>query len=256
MSELHVPELVLRRIFAGELEGSDAEVARKHANECGACRAKLRFIEEEQAKFEAAIPLERFKAGVERAARGTHAGGKSPIGYFALAMAAVLALMLTPIVMQALRDGRNNVKGSLQVDLVIAPKSNDVPQRTASATTPELLSPGERVRIAYSASGYHFVTAVSVDEQGEVTPLVPESGMSPKVCDPFAKCALPEAWEFTGKGLETVVVLFSDGPLDMNDVVIATRDAYERSGGKIAELPAIYIPGLQLGQLRRTLLKP
>lgn len=257
MSELHVPELVLRRIFAGELSGGDAETARRHAAECAACKAKLRLIEDEQAKFEQVISLDRFKAGVERSARGTHAGGKSPVGYFALAVAAVLALMLMPVVMQALREDRNNgIKGALSADLVIAPANKDVPQRTVSTLTPELLSPGERVRISYTANGYHYITAISVDDQGEVTPLAPETGLSPKVCDPFSKCALPEAWEFTGKGLETVVVLFSDGPLDMNDVVIATKDAYERSGGKIGELPAVFIPGLQLDQIHRTVLKP
>lgn len=256
MSEPHVPELTLRRVFSGELSGADAEVVRKHAHDCTACRAKLRSIEEEQAKFEAAVPLERFKAGVERSARGTFGGGRSPVGYLVVAAAAMVFLVAVPAILVNLKSGTgaNRTKG-VGIDLYIAPV-NDGPQRTTSATTPELLAPGDRLRIAYKANGYHYITAVSVDEQGALTALTPESGLSPKVCDPFAKCVLPDAWEMTGEGAETIVVLLSDGPLDMNDVLIATQDAYERAGGKVTELPDIYIPGLQLAQSRRTVLKP
>ncbi|MFL5321626.1 MAG: ACP synthase, partial [Myxococcaceae bacterium] len=90
MSELHVPEISLRRMFAGELVGTDAEEVKRHAGECAACRAKLRGIEEEQARFEQAISLERFRAGVERAARGNSGAPRSPTGIFVMAAAAAV----------------------------------------------------------------------------------------------------------------------------------------------------------------------
>ena len=261
MSELHVPELTLRRIFAGELKDPSGEAARKHANECGACKAKLRVIEEEQQKFEKQISFDRFKAGVERASRGKTGAPSTVVGFVMAAAAAILVVFVVPalIAFNGFRDSDlptrfNNTKGAEAVDMYIAPADNG-PQRTASSTTPELLSSGDRVRLAYKANGYHYVTVVSVDEAGEVTPMYPERGLTPKVSDPFAQTLLPGAWEFTGKGAETIVILFTDGPLEMNDVLIATKDAWERSGGKVSELPEVYIPGLQIGQIHRTVLK-
>ncbi len=41
----------------------------EHATACERCRAKLQGFDDEQRRFEDAIPFERFAAGVERAAR-------------------------------------------------------------------------------------------------------------------------------------------------------------------------------------------
>ncbi|MFL5320529.1 MAG: ACP synthase, partial [Myxococcaceae bacterium] len=229
---------------------------KRHAGECAACRAKLRGIEEEQAKFEQTISLERFRAGVERAARGNSGAPRSPTGIFVMAAAAAVALFVVPIA--AIKasgpysTGGNGIKGGTAVELHIA-GANNGPQRVGAKSVPELLAPGERVRIEYEPGDHRYLAAVSVDEQGEVTPLYPENGPALKVEPSTHKGYLPDSIEFTGKGAETVVVLFTDAPIDMKDVVSAAKDAYERGEKDVQKLPDLYLPG---EQVHRTVIKP
>lgn len=252
MSELHVAELQLRKMFAGELQGNEAAGVKQHMTECGSCRAKLRSIEEEQQKFENVISLERFRAGVERTARGGKRPEVMPGKFVAFAAAAMIAVFASPFVIsQLVSNGRpNGIKGGATVDLHIASEGNG-PQRVASTATPELLSPGDRVRIGYHPDGHRYLAAVSVDEAGEVTPLYPANG--PALPVENGNGLMPDSIEFTGKGAETVVVLFTDGPIDMRDVVQAAKDAYARSNGNVEKLPDLFLPG---EQVKRTVIKP
>ncbi|MBX7101548.1 MAG: ACP synthase, partial [Myxococcaceae bacterium] len=61
----HPGELTLRQILA---QDASAELV-AHAAACEQCKVRLKALEDEQRRFEAAIPFERFAAGVERAAR-------------------------------------------------------------------------------------------------------------------------------------------------------------------------------------------
>src|SRR5690348_15517687 len=68
-SSTPVSAWTLRRHFTGEPKGVEAEGVAGHNGWSSACRGKLRLLEDEQARFMREVPLERFVAGVERAAR-------------------------------------------------------------------------------------------------------------------------------------------------------------------------------------------
>ncbi len=260
LNEDHVGSLQLRRLFAGELPGTDAERTRAHAAGCDPCRAKLRGIEEDQRRFEQEIPFERFAAGVERAARrAPRAAPTAPSRwrYAALGMAAALVLSVGTNLIEADRPsalGLNRLKGGATFEMVVAGPLNG-PQRQASPNplAPEPLSNGERVRIGYLAGAHRFVTSLSIDEQGQVTPLYPESGASLPITRGDAMTYLPQSVEFTGDGTERVVVILSDEPLQVEQVTRAAQRAFAKQGGDLTRLDRLELPG---EQFHRTFLKP
>jgi len=255
MTSAHVGELKLRRFRAGELAAEDASLIATHTQECGTCRAKLRAFDEEQRSFEAAIPFERFAAGVERAARRPGAAPARSLRWLApvLSIAAGLFLVLTaaPVIRGTLSTHGNRTKGGADVVLKIAAKDNG-PQREASAQTPEPLGLGERVRIGYKGGGHRYVASVSIDEQGEVTALYPEEGRSLAAAEGSELEYLPNSLEVTGRGLEQVVVVLSDEPLEVEALKAAARGAYEKAGS-LARMGKLDVPGEQFS---RTVLKP
>ncbi len=258
---LHPGELSLRRLRADELAGEETARIREHLESCAHCRARLRAFDEEQRRFEAEIPFDRFSAGVTRAIRRPH-HAEAPRArwlYPAVGLAAAVALMVvTPGLVQQFGDtGQsiplNRVKGGAEMALRIA-GSGGHPQRTASAETPEPLGPGERVRIGYKSGGYGWVLAVSIDADGQVTPLYPEEGQSlPVEPDPAELFFLPGSLEFTGRGAERVVVVLSDEPLEVDAVAAAAQRAFDAAGGDLYRLPDLEVAG---EQFHRTVLKP
>src|SRR5687767_11653986 len=65
----HLGSLLLRRLFAGELNDDEHTPAREHAERCAECQARLRALEDERRRFQSELSFERFSAGVQRAAR-------------------------------------------------------------------------------------------------------------------------------------------------------------------------------------------
>ncbi len=185
-AELHPGELSLRRLRADDLAADEASKLRAHLDGCAHCRARLRAFDEEQRRFEAEIPFERFSAGVARAIRRPHRAEppRARWLYPAMGVAAAVALMVaTPGLLSLFEpspqrhSGLNRVKGGADMALRIAGQSGQ-PQRTAATDAPEPLSAGERVRIGYKSGGHPWVLAISIDASGEVSALYPEAGQS------------------------------------------------------------------------------
>lgn len=246
----HASELRLRQLFAGEAVDPSLKA---HTDSCDVCRAKLRGLEEEQRKFEAAIPFERFAAGVERAGRQPRQVVAVPERKwmrYAMAIAATVLVVASGSLLLKQDVTGNRIKGSAGIDIVVAGASNG-PQRAASAdpATPEPLAPGERVRIGYRAGQNHYLIAVSVDERGDVT-TYPESGTSLAI---NGSSYLPDSVEFTGHGLERVVVVLSPEPLQVDEVRRAVRVRFDEARGNVAQLGSLDLPG---DQFPRTFLKP
>ena len=118
---------------------------------------------------------------------------------------------------------------------------------------PEALANGERVRIGFRAGGYRYLAAVSIDEKGDVTALYPERGPSIRVRTDGAKEYLSDSLEFTGHGLERVVVVMTADPLDVEDVRRAAKARYDEARGNLSQLGTLDLPG---EQFHRTFLKP
>jgi hypothetical protein len=263
-TEGHIGELDLRRRRAGEALGAEGPVIEAHAAACAECKARIRALDDEQRRFEAAISFDRFAAGVERAARGaaTLPRRRAPIrGWMivpTLAMAAVVAVIVTfhgPFHGPGTRvhpPGYDGIKGGAGMIVRVAGASG---QRTARVDGTEPLSAGERLRIGYQTGGHRYLLALSIDERGEVTPLYPEQGPSLIVPAGVATAThfLPDSLELTGTGLERIVVVLSDLPVDVQVARQAARAAYDRAGGDLGHLPRLDLPG---EQFTRTFAKP
>jgi hypothetical protein len=249
MSSTHVGLMKLRQLRAGELGGDEAQAVRAHAGGCADCLRKLQGLEDEQAQFESAVSFDRFAAGVERAARSRRAPELRR--WIAPAMAAAAAVLVVAAAGRMLaRDpgGLNRVKGGPEVALKIAGPGG-ASQRDAPDDAPALLSPGERVRIGYRAVQHRFVTVLSVDQQGEVTPIYPERGESLPASNASAMVYLPESLEFTGSGAERVIVILSGDPLQMSAAVEAAQKAYQAAGGDLSRMAPLSLPGEQFPRM-------
>jgi hypothetical protein len=271
--EPHIKEMALRRFWAGELAAPEKPAIEAHTAACARCRARLKEISDEQRRFEQEISFDRFAAGVERAARtprrvptparGLSLSGPTMRWFFPLASVAA-AVALTFTFAPRLRPGDDvtvdrilsRTKGGSGITVQIAPAGQG-PQRTAAVGAPETLSPGERIRVGYQSGAHEFVLALSIDDQGEVTPLYPETGRSLRVSRVKGPSGgaryLPDSVEFTGKGTERLIVILSDQPLDVEAAKQAAHAAFQRAGNDLARLPALNLPG---EQFQRSFVKP
>jgi hypothetical protein len=262
----HLGELALRRRRAGEtLDGGPAlKEVEAHLAACAVCKARVRALDDEQRRFEREISFDRFAAGVERAARSTAPRRRGPARvwlYPTLAMAAAVALVVT---FAPRHDGSgrsergaanriaNRIKGGAGVTVRVAGATG---QRTARVDAAEPLAPGERLRIGYQSGGHRYLLSLSIDQRGEVTPLYPERGASLPVADDGERTTryLPDSLELTGAGIERIIVVLSDQPIDVEAARRSARAAYDRASGDLSRLPPLALPG---EEFERTFAKP
>ena len=259
----HIGELDLRRRRAGEALGPEGPAIEAHAASCAECKARLRALDDEQRKFEGEISFDRFAAGVERAARGAPVERRAPVRRWmiapTLAMAAAVALVVTfrhPLAPlgpgDRAIDRGDRIKGGGGMVVRVAGAAG---QRTARVDATEPLAAGERLRLGYQTGGHRYLLSLSIDEHGVVTPLYPEQGASLTVPAglPSATHFLPDSLELTGAGLERIIVLLSDQPIDVERARQAARGAYDRAGGDLGRLPPLGLPG---EEFTRTFAKP
>jgi hypothetical protein len=248
----HIGELTLRRRRAGEALGPDGPSIEAHASSCPECRARARALDDEQRRFEQEISFDRFAAGVERAARGAQkrrSAGRTRVWVAGplVAMAAAVALVVT-----FKPHETNRTKGGAGMTVRVAGAGG---QRDARTEGTERLVRGERLRIGYQPEGHRYLLSLSIDDHGTITPLYPERGASLPVPDGSASATryLPDSLELTGAGLERIVVVLSDQPIDVDAARRAARAAYDKAGGDLARLPRLGLPGEEFG---RTFAKP
>lgn len=250
----HPGELSLRRLHAGEDVGT--EVA-EHAGQCAQCKERLKAFADEQRRFEAELPFDRFAAGVERAARTPRAStpGRGPWlqAFFALAATVLLAVGFGQFFSIGGSTGRNGLKGG-GVDIVVAPPGHGA-QRPASMDplVPEQLARGERVRIGFSPGTWRYLAVLSIDASGQVTPLYPEAGASLAITPGAPRAWLPDSIEFTGSGLERVVVVMGPEPLELAALGKEMKRRFDEAQSDVAKMAPLDITG---EQFHRTFLKP
>jgi hypothetical protein len=258
MSSGHIGELTLRRRRAGEALGADAAAIEAHATACAECRARIRALDDEQRRFEQEISFDRFAAGVERAARTPRVAPRRslvPMRVWApvLAMAAGIALLVTVGPFGEKHD-TNRIKGG--GGGIVVRIDGQTGQRSARVDGPEALARGERLRLGYQPGGHRYLLSLSIDDRGTVTPIYPEQGRSVAIVGEGTASTtrfLPESMELTGAGVERIIVLLSDQPIDVEAATRAVRAAYDRAGGDLLRLPALGLPGEEFS---RTFSKP
>ncbi|HMC95259.1 MAG TPA: ACP synthase, partial [Polyangia bacterium] len=102
---------------------------------------------------------------------------------------------------------------------------------------------------------HRYLLSLSIDQHGEVTPLYPEAGASLPVPDGAERATryLPDSLELTGTGIERIIVLLSDQPIDVEAARRSARAAYDQAGGDLSRLPRLALPG---EEFERTFAKP
>ena len=233
----HPSALVLRRMLAGEAVGGEPAA---HAATCETCAAKLQGFRDEQRDFERAVPFDRFASEVRRKANPPVRRAIS-IGVAIAAM--FIGAFVTQMVMRP-DPTTNRVKGGASVDFVVAGGGG---QRQA-AGEPEALAGGERVRLGLTAGVWRYAIVVSIDEHGTVTPIYNED-----LRRLGSTTWLPDSLEFTGHGLERIVVVLSDSHLSFDTVAQAAQASYKTAHGDLTQMPDLQLPG---EQFQRTFLKP
>lgn len=231
----HAGELRLRRFRAGELAGDERDVVARHTASCAGCRGRLRALEEEQRGFEREVPFDRFAGGVERARRvpRVHPRRAWTLAALGFASAAAAVLVVWGPSAESARRGLNRIKGTGALAEVRIASADGQAQRTAVAGSTEVVRAGERLRIGVRAGERRHVAVVSVDDQGEVTPLYPRPG-KPLAVDPRRELTyLPDSLQLTGGGHERMYLLLSDRPLEPARVEAAVRAAHARAQGDL-----------------------
>jgi len=272
----HSGDMRLRRFLADELAGDEKDAVARHAAGCAECARRLEGLRAEQRAFEGQISFDRFSAGVERAARVPHDGARPALrwwkrptsaasfaGMFGLgAVAATVALIVTaqPLFEQIrVRNAadaalhRNNLKGGGPQLAIRVAAPDDGPQRTAAETGIEPLARGERLRIGVRPGGRRYLFSVSIDDKGVVTALYPETGVSVAVPPTVDLQYLPDSVELTGSGIERVIVVLSDEPLELDIMQRAAVAAFHKAKGDVAHMPPLVIDG---DQFHRVFQKP
>lgn len=242
----HPTSWLLQRLHAGEQDLPGAEAARLHAAGCAQCREQLRGHEAAQAQFEAQVSFERFQAGVERAAARQRQAPRERVRRLAplMAVAAVALLGITFAPRLGQEASLNRLKGSGgAVELRIGGAGGA--QRVAVPGEPERLAPGERVRLGYESPGGEYLVAVSVDAHGAVSALYPEAGESLRVAPGDGMHYLPDSLEFTGAGLERVILVRSERPLAVEAVREAAARELDRVHGDVSAMEPLDIAGIQ-----------
>jgi len=274
----HAGEMKLRCFQAGELTGDEKEAVSRHVAACPECGRRLESLRAEQRSFQGAISFDRFAAGVERAVRVPHTPAGKPaaprwwrrpsstasfVGMFGLgAVAATIALIVTsqPLFNEIrtrtaanVELHRNNLKGGGAAVAVRIAAPDEGAQRVAAETTVEPLARGERLRIGVKPGGRDYLFAVSIDDKGVVTGLYPEAGVSVAVPPTTDLQYLPDSVELTGAGLERLIVVLSDEPLELDIMRRAAVLAFHKANGDVAHMPDLVIEG---DQFHRVFLKP
>lgn len=231
----HVGELSLRRLCAGEFSAEKAAELDQHISACPVCRSKLRRLAEEQRDFQREVPFERFAGGVERARRVPRARPRSmwSIGFASVLAAAAVVVFFVGVPNRTY----NRSKGAnVEATARIATATGSM-QRSMPPGSHEILEPGERVRLGYQTADPRYLAVVSIDEQGEVSPLYPEAGPALSVGVTRETVYLPDSIEFTGKGREKVFLFLARNPFDSQAAKQAVTEGYRTSKGSLDDLP-------------------
>ncbi|HUL57914.1 MAG TPA: zf-HC2 domain-containing protein [Anaeromyxobacteraceae bacterium] len=217
----------LRRLDAGELAGDERARVEEHLAGCARCQRTAADLARERAEAARLLPFEAFAAGVaERLAR-TGAPARRPRWRRAvpLALAAGLAAAVAvPLVSRIAEDrGGDRVKGG--AGLTVYVRAGDQVRALAPG---DPVPPGAALRVAVEPAGRSHAAVALLDADG---PAILYAG-------PARRGILPGAFEWTGEGDGTLVLVLWDRPVDAAALVrrLGQGGAGAASPGRGAEV--------------------
>lgn len=211
----------VRRLVAGELSGAERERVLQHVAGCPRCTATQNEMAREQEQLRRDVPFPAFAAAVaDKLAQ--ERPRRSPLARWGpLAAAAGLALFAGalalrpadtetvrpkggPSVQLFVKDGRGVRQLTPQVTPKMKVKNEKDGTSETNVTSFSFVPPGAQLLLSLHPAGRKQAAVVLV-EQGETSVLY--SGAT-------VNGPLPQAFEWTGLGTATLLVVFGDGPLD------------------------------------------
>jgi hypothetical protein len=195
--------LRVRRLLAGELSGVDKERTEAHVASCARCAAVGQEIASEREALRRDVPFPQFAAAVaEKLAQRPRRGLVSR--WAPLAAAAAVAVMSgTALIVRPADTERQRVKGAAAAQLFVQ-----------DARGVHELAPGDAV-----AEGARLLLSLQPAGHRRAAVVLVEPGETSVVYDgPAVKGPLPQAFEWTGQGVATLVVVLSDSRVDAKSI--------------------------------------
>ncbi len=188
----------VRRLLAGELAGAEAERTLLHVQGCARCGQVQRELLLEQEALRRDVPFPAFAAGVaEKLAvrpRRSLLSRWAPMAAAAGVVLAASVLALRPSDTETVRS-----KGAATAQLFVQDRAGT---RELSAGEPVVA--GARLRIALHPGRRTQAAAVLI-EPGETSVLYSGAALNGP---------LPQAFEWTGQGAASLLVVLADEPID------------------------------------------
>lgn len=211
----------VRRLLSGELSGPEQERCARHVGECARCQAVQREVAQEKAQLEREVPFEAFAAGVAEKLALRPARRSLPARVLPYAAAVVLVagagLLRGPLAEEPREVRATRSKGAAGVELFLQDARG-----VRELGREDKVAAGARLQLSLRPAGRKYATAALL-EPGEVTVLY--SGAA-------VQGPLPQAFEWTGSGAATLLVVLSDQPVQN---LRAAADA--PPGAEVFEVP-------------------
>ena len=188
----------VRRLLAGELAGPEKERTLAHVNGCARCGQVQKEIALEEEALRREVPFPAFAAGVaEKLAVRPRRSLLSRWAPLAAAAGVVLAAGL--LVLRPSDTGSVRSKGAGTAQLYVQDAAG-----TRELSAGEAVAAGARLRIALHPAGHTWAAAVLI-EPGETSVLYSGAAVNGP---------LPQAFEWTGQGAASLLVVLADVPID------------------------------------------
>jgi hypothetical protein len=227
-------DFALDRLRTGELAGSPAgERTAAHLGACEKCRGR-------QAEL-AAVAAPALDVGAVSAAAERQAVRRR-WRVRALWLAPVFTAAALALFVPWLRPGeRSKGCGGLQLH-VFAKRTNGV---TGFVSRGEALAPNDRVMFDVVTPEDAFVSVISLDSRGAVTPFVPDTGNAVAVRAGKRRLLDGAVVLDDAMGPEHILAVACRRPIAVTQVVAAGRAALDRAQGRLENVRALDLPCAQ-----------
>lgn len=192
----------VRRLIAGELSGVEKERTEAHVAGCERCAAVREEIAAEREALRRDVPFPQFAAAVaEKLARRPQ---RSPLSRWApLAAAAGVALVAGTALVFRPDTETVRSKGGAAAQLFVQDQRG-----VHEVAAGDAVAPGARLLLSLQPGGHKRAAAILL-----------EPGEASVVYDgPAVNGPLPQAFEWTGKGVATLLVVLSDSQVDAKSI--------------------------------------
>ena len=227
------------QVLTGEASAQAVAKMHRHAQSCERCRALVDSLQIQQDAFLKRHPPERMGPELsEKARERIHT--KSWITVLAPAAAAIAVLVVVLSVLPEPEPKQPGIrtKGVVSLEFFVQKGDEVLPGESGG-----IYRKDDRIQFVYSSGANRFLFLVSLDEYGRVSNFNHQASTSSVAIVPGNHKVLEGSIILDDtRGLERVFAIFSNHPLQLQEIEQAARQAFqkrERSGG-IADLD--YLP--------------